>query len=83
MIHIKQVNILISILLSIILILPPMQAFATSDIIAEMENSTVEEKIYCDATIDQEFADDTIIIVLDRDIGAINKVHDKTFFWWS
>lgn len=47
---------------------------------AESVVSSVEEKIYCNATIDQEFAGGTVLVVLDRNVGAINKVHDKSFF---
>jgi hypothetical protein len=38
------------------------------------------EKIFCDATIDDDFDDSSVIIVLDRNLSGINKQHNKSFF---
>ena len=38
------------------------------------------KKIYCEATIEDDFADDCVLVVLDRNISAINKIHERSFF---
>ncbi len=39
-----------------------------------------DAKIYCNATIDDDFAPDSIIVVLDRNISGVNKYHDPDYF---
>ena len=39
-----------------------------------------DEKIYWNGTIDDNFGDSTVIIVMDRNFSGINKVHEKSFF---
>ncbi len=39
-----------------------------------------DEKIYSNATIDQEFVDNHVLVVLDRGVGAINKTHKLSTF---
>lgn len=39
-----------------------------------------DKKVYSDVTIDDKFVDDRVIVVLDGNVGAINKVHSKSFF---
>ena len=39
-----------------------------------------DEKIYWKGTIDDDFDDSTVILVMDRNYSRINKVHKKSFF---
>ena len=41
-------------------------AYALNQIIADDAVSLVDDKIYCTATIDDDFDDDTILVVLDK-----------------
>ena len=40
----------------------------------------VDNKVYCSATIDDAFDDDSILVVLDKGISELNKAHEKSFF---
>lgn len=77
----KQVNRLLCILLCVSIILPPslpVNALAIEDTVSTID--IIDEKIYCNATIDQNFAGDAVLVVLDSTVGSINKVHDKSYF---
>ena len=56
------------------------------DVILEEEKSksvskiAYESKEFSTATIDQDFSEDSVLVVMDKSVGAINKVHDKNFF---
>lgn len=39
-----------------------------------------ETKVYCHATIDQDFDDESVLVVLDKQTGGINKQFDHNFF---
>jgi len=39
-----------------------------------------EEKIYWTGTIDEDFDGKRVLVVMDKNIGGPNKVHDKSFF---
>ena len=39
-----------------------------------------EEKIYSDVTIDDDFDDGSVLVMMDKNIGGINKVHDERLF---
>jgi hypothetical protein len=39
-----------------------------------------ESKIFSNATINQDFCPRTVLVVMDKNVGRINKVHDKSFF---
>lgn len=40
----------------------------------------MEGKIYCTATLEDDFADDCVIVTLQSSISKVNKVHNKSFF---
>lgn len=44
------------------------------------KTTTIEKKIHCVATLDDNFKDDSVIVVLDNQISEINKVHSLSFF---
>jgi hypothetical protein len=46
----------------------------------EISKINYESKVFCNATIEQDFSDDTVLVVLDKNISQINKVHDISFF---
>jgi hypothetical protein len=39
-----------------------------------------EDKVISTATIDDDFCPRTVLVVMDKNIGALDKVHDKSFF---
>ena len=39
-----------------------------------------DEKIYWNGTIDDDFDGFTVVVVMDKNFGGVNKVHDKRFF---
>jgi len=39
-----------------------------------------EEKVYCEVSIDDPFEDNSVLVVMDKNVGGINKWHDKSFF---
>ena len=40
----------------------------SSYVYAKSNNNLEEEKVYCSATIEDEFAEDSVIVVLDKNI---------------
>jgi len=44
------------------------------------ETAQPEQKIYCNAAIDDDFEGDIVMVVLDKKTGGINKIHDEGFF---
>ena len=55
-------------------------AFETDFEIGTVEQIAIEEKIYCHATIDQDFDDSSVLVVMDKRTGGINKRHNQNFF---
>lgn len=47
---------------------------------AEVEMSKFETKIYSNATLEAEFDDSSVIVIMDKNTGGINKSHNKIFF---
>jgi len=45
-----------------------------------IEPSYKEEKIYSNATIEDNYDDSSVLVVLDKKTGGINKTHKKSFF---
>ena len=44
------------------------------------ENEINEQKYFCDATLEDDFADDCVIVVINKSNSKINKKHDKMKF---
>ena len=40
----------------------------------------VDKKEYCSATLDDNYAGDSVIVVMDKKVGGINKKHNSNFF---
>jgi len=40
----------------------------------------MEEKIFWTGTIDEDFDGSSVMVVMDKNTGGVNKVHDKSFF---
>ncbi len=84
--HIKGKSFL-SILLAILLILPSLsisgKALSVEDIKAVSDKVTqeiIEEKVICDATIDDEFSDNSVIVVLKKDTNPNFKTLTQSDF---
>lgn len=56
-----------------------MVAFA-SDTGSESTEASENHKIYCDATLDDDFSDNCIIVVINKSNSKINKKYEKTKF---
>ena len=70
----------ICVMLCMLLVLPTFVTLSATNIVIEnTEVNLKEQKIYSNATIEQDFADDRVIVVLDNKLGGINKVHSNTF----
>lgn len=46
----------------------------------ETGQTETQDNIICEATIEDDFADDSVLVVLDSEISKINKVHTADFF---
>lgn len=53
---------------------------ADDEVYIEQSENIIDEKIYCNATLEEEFADNRVLVVLDKKVGSINKKHKKSFF---
>lgn len=49
---------------------------------AEIDNfeDVLEEKVYCEASIEQDFDDSSVLVIMDKSVGFINKTYDEEFF---
>lgn len=50
--------------------------FAAEQTATSSEISIKDEKIYANATIDQDFVDNHVLVIMDRSVSAINKTHN-------
>lgn len=57
----------------------PFNIVSAEPIDSEFEKIS-EEKIYCDATIEQDFDDSSVLVVMDKSVSSINKTYDEDFF---
>jgi len=55
------------------------EAYYEADNQRDIESVYKEEKIYSNATVEDNFAGDSVLVVLDRKTGGINKTHKKVF----
>jgi len=46
----------------------------------EFEFFESEEKIYSEATLEDDFDGSSVLVVMDKNVGGINKLHDEIFF---
>lgn len=83
---------LLSILLCVVVMIPAFSVSAGNDSASEApaielddgekeEKSEIKDKkIYSTATMEDDFADDCVLVVLDKSLSSVNKVHSKSFF---
>jgi hypothetical protein len=70
----------------IIILLACTLLFALFNIGAVSQNGSVsqnlefEEKIYSEATIDQDFCDSSVLVMFDKNTGRVDKRHNAKFF---
>ena len=57
-----------------------LNTYAADDILNKKDKYNCDEKIYSTATIDQNFEDDSVLVVLDKSISEINKTHELSLF---
>ena len=53
--------------------------FATKEVYA-YENIDYEPKIYCEINEEYDFALDSVLVMIDKNLSDVNKVFEKTFF---
>ncbi|MGN1155042.1 MAG: S8 family serine peptidase [Agathobacter sp.] len=71
----------ISIILCVLIMFTSSKTVYMADkIYIEQSENTSDEKIYCNATLEEDFADNRVLVVLDKNVGSINRKHDKSFF---
>lgn len=76
----NKVLVLIVEILIIILLVFLMVGNLDGKVYAENINIVTEEKIYCNADINDNFEPNSVIVVLDKKVGGINKRQKKTLF---
>ena len=48
--------------------------------LAEETENEYEEKTYSNLTVEDDFDDSCVLVVMDKSVGGINKVHNEDFF---
>ena len=48
--------------------------------LAEETENEYEEKTYSNLTVEDDFDDSCVLVVMDKSVGGINKVHSEDFF---
>jgi len=66
--------------LVLMFLLFPTSVFASEPNPEDPINPVYEEKVYCNATIEDSFDGSSVLVVMDKAVGGINKVHEKEFF---
>jgi subtilisin family serine protease len=70
-----------SLVLALALFYAMLSAGAVStEVSIEQERTVLEQRIYSNATIDQEFCGSSVLVVMDRSLSQINRVHSERFF---
>ena len=69
-----------AIILSISFIAVMFPGSTYENVASESVEKITEEKIICNATIEDSFADDCVMVIMDKTVGGLNKKHDKSFF---
>lgn len=70
-------KVLAFIMIVVIMLTPPM-AFAESQ--TSVENNVGDDKVYCDATLDDDFADDCVIVVINKSYSEMVNTLSVTQF---
>ena len=70
----------ISIFIMLVMILCVMISFPVRYVLAEETENDYEEKTYSNVTIEDDFDDSCVLVVMDKSVGGINKVHSEDFF---
>ncbi|MBQ7779735.1 MAG: S8 family serine peptidase [Clostridia bacterium] len=71
---------LASFTLAISLLFVSFSGFSSSNEATETIDKVRDTKILCTATVDQEFDDSSVLVIMDNISGGINKQHDLSFF---
>ena len=73
---------LVSFILAISLLFVSFSGFSSSNETTETETleKTRDTKILCTATVDQDFDDSSVLVIMDNITGGINKQHELSFF---
>ncbi|MBQ7779731.1 MAG: hypothetical protein IJ404_04475 [Clostridia bacterium] len=77
----KKTGKFLSLILSFSIICGLLSGFTSeSDLVETVQTVVRDSKIICNATIDQDFDDSSVIVIMDNITGGINKQHDLSFF---
>ena len=70
----------ISIFIMLTIILCVTLSFSVHYVLAEETENEYEEKTYSNLTVEDDFDDSCVLVVMDKSVGGINKVHNEDFF---
>ena len=77
----KRIIRITSVLICIFLIVPMFATVSASNILVEDSDVVLkDQKVYSNATLDEDFADDRVIVVMDGNIGFVNRSYDNNYF---
>ena len=70
----------ISIFIMLVMILCVTISFPVRYVLAEETENEYEEKTYSNLTVEDDFDDSCVLVVMDKSVGGINKIHSEDFF---
>ena len=81
----KGITVLLTILTAVFVLFTTGCRFDDTDIKKTQRNTDLgqelaDEKIYWNGTIDEDFCGSSVIVMLDKNTGGVNKRHDESFF---
>ncbi len=77
----KKIVKFLSLILSFSMICGLLSGFTSeSDSVESSQTVVRDSKIICNATIDQDFDDSSVLVIMDNIAGGINKQHELSFF---
>ncbi|MBR2967793.1 MAG: leucine-rich repeat protein [Clostridia bacterium] len=70
----------ISIFIMLTILLGITLSFSVHYVLAEETENEYEEKTYSNLTVEDDFDDSCVLVVMDKNVGGINKIHSEDFF---
>ena len=76
----QLVIVILSLLLAFAIMHVFLGSYSISAFATESKTQAFEAKIYSQVSLDEEFDDSSVIVVMDKRTGGINKRHDESLF---